>query len=182
MKYNIGDTVFLKGEVIGFNTDYSNPYHVEFEDGTDDWIFEYDLVDEVKDYDKGLEDAWELAKKICYGMTHITFGELKEIFGLPNNIGGNAEILCKLTPQEAFAKIKAYEEAKDGIKVGDVVYADDSAEEYGVVTMIHQGLVYVLWFDGSSGAECRLEELHKVGRSVNDKVRQLLDELKEGAE
>lgn len=53
-------------------------------------------------YNKGLNDAWELAKEMIA------------------NLDGY-EILSSYTPQEAIAKLKAYEEAQDEIKVGDVV-------------------------------------------------------------
>ena len=66
-------------------------------------------------YEKGLEDAWELAKKIQYELSRH---QLKEIFGTDNE----ASILSDAyTPQEALAKLEAYEKEQAEIKVGDVL-------------------------------------------------------------
>ena len=79
----------------------------------------YELIQEAYEYseayNKGLQDAWELARKISV---------------LPTRGGMDDEgtfifddVLIELTPQEALAKMKAYE--AQTIKVGDVVeFAD----------------------------------------------------------
>ena len=180
MKYNIGDTVFLKGKVVGFNRDYDYPYHVEFSDGTDDWMDEYDLVDEVKDYNKGLEDAWELAKKLILNETEYdSFGYhgVKVIFKkLPY------EVFRDMTPQEAFARIEEHEERKreifkDEYDVGDVAKTKDG--KLCVVSSIAKDAVYVLTYaDGSServGCHEAKSYLTKTGRKMD--IRSLLDEL-----
>ena len=75
------------------------------------------------EYERGLKDAWELAKKIVLpvyndGYTPI---DLKEIF----DSSSHNTIMYSLTPQEALAKVKEYEKKKEEEaakpKLGDVV-------------------------------------------------------------
>ena len=83
-------------------------------------------IDAYKEaYNKGLEDGrnevWELTKKLWYSGTH----KCKEIFGYEFSI----DIIEHFTPQEAIAKLEAYEKEQAEIKVGDVVvYGDKEVE------------------------------------------------------
>lgn len=81
-------------------------------------------------YDKGLADAWELAKKFWY----LGNRECKKIFGFEFSI----DILEHFTPQEALAKLKAYEDRK--IEVGDVVEIKDDFDKkfFGVVVSVEE--------------------------------------------
>lgn len=79
-----------------------------------------DMVQKDNDrYNQGLQDAWELAKKIAMEKSNGGFDsyEIADIFGF-NDMDA---IFMSYTPQEALAKLKAYEEAQEEIKVGDVV-------------------------------------------------------------
>ena len=74
-------------------------------------------VDEA--YQRGLDDAWEAARKICLGKEDggISNGELLEIF----KVGSDYTALKKYSASEVIEKLKAYEEkqkADDEIKVG----------------------------------------------------------------
>lgn len=74
--------------------------------------------EEVKEaYDKGLNDAWELAGRLAKPVEYDGYSrsEIKQIWGTAEY----EEVLLS-TPQEALAKLKAYEEAHK-IKVGDIV-------------------------------------------------------------
>lgn len=91
-------------------------------------------------YNRGLNDAWNLAKKIKLGGNKDSLSalNLKTIFG---TVSINS-IFNTYTPQEALAKIEAYEKEQKEIKVGDVVYVpavntEDEKEDYGVVTNIY---------------------------------------------
>lgn len=77
-----------------------------------------ELIDELKkaEYNKGLNDAWKLARKIA---DIVLPSERAEIFGYVVNEITVVDILRDFTPQEALAKLKAYEDNK--IEVGDVV-------------------------------------------------------------
>ncbi len=65
-----------------------------------------------KAYNTGLNDAWELARKL----NDMKWEELEKIFVISDSF---YEIIRTFTPQEALAKLKAYEETQ--IEVGDVV-------------------------------------------------------------
>ena len=68
----------------------------------------------------GRSEVWELAKKLVLLDSSIGW----EIFGTCRVL----EALENFTPQEALAKLEAYEKEQAEIKVGDVVehYIDDS--------------------------------------------------------
>ena len=77
------------------------------------------------EYNKGLNDAWELVKKIVLKAEKggLNYNDFKNIFG----VGDYVSVLEEFTPQEALAKLKAYEEAQ--IEVGDVVAWTDFADD-----------------------------------------------------
>jgi hypothetical protein len=86
----------------------------ELEELNSDYINENfgELQDEA--YQRGLEDAWEAARKIAL-MDTETSENVTGYFGL-------FRIMENLTPMQAIAKLKAYEEKqKYSIEVGDEV-------------------------------------------------------------
>lgn len=83
-------------------------------------------------YNKGLNDAWELAKKI----TNETFDYREKIFGY----GYNSDVFSKFTPQTALEKIKANE-----IIIGDIVKVIDDSIRIAIVTQIMSRYVNVLF-------------------------------------
>lgn len=101
-------------------------------------------------YEKGLNDAWELARKL----------ELNECDG-----GFSSDTIAKafgctvydtfrlFTPKQAIAKIEAYEKSQQ-IQVGDVVKVRTGAgsEHLGVVTQItaNQNCACIVYADGST--------------------------------
>ena len=120
-------------------------------------------------YEKGLNDAWELVKKIC-GMTRQ---DLYEIFKIEDAY--LADILDDNTYQEAIAKIEAYEESK-AIKVGDVVFNAredvkaviiDSAIAEGTWQVYTEDCCVELW------KEC---EFKKIGRTVD--IENLIEQIR----
>ena len=78
----------------------------------------------TKAYEQGLNDAWELAKRI----SSKSIDALVEMFDTDNKYW----IFRDFTPQEAIARLKAYEEAHIKIEVGDVVF-NDREEVRGIV-------------------------------------------------
>lgn len=139
----------------------------EYAEGVKEGLNSFDC--EVKKaYDKGLQDAWELARKTYNFSCNI----LKEIYGVD---GGFYDLIKNYTPQEALEILEAYEKSKQ-IQVGDVVYADDEPDSFGVVTWINEKLVYVMWDDGSCGDETNIEELHKTGRHID--ISNLLEQIR----
>ena len=126
MKYKVGDIVRTITDVddfgveafpagtIGKITEVSEiqtpPYRVEAL--RDYWWYSEDmleLVETEKTYEQGLNDAWELIKKT----EEMSDDDYYTCFGESVYDG-----ITALTPQEALAKLKAYEER---IEVGDVV-------------------------------------------------------------
>lgn len=102
-------------------------------------------------YERGLNEAWEAAKKIVDipirgGLTRM---ELEELFGC-----GDCRIAMQQnTASEALAKLRDYEEKKkaedEAVKVGDEV---TDGKFVGVVTRIESTALYVVMSDGSSSA------------------------------
>lgn len=82
---------------------------------------------EEASYEKGLNDGWECAKKICLTKRNGGIGvdSVKKIFKTAD-IG---EIMKNFSPQEAIEKLKAREE-KQEIQVGDVVSIDCKVGEH----------------------------------------------------
>lgn len=109
------DTVFIQCYKEGFDDGYKdgtqNPSSVGFDHG----------------YERGLNDAWECARKIASMPTDVT-EPLFNQFGLHN-------IMANVSPFEAIAKIKKYEENEQKIKVGDIVTVGGGTEEF-IVTWV----------------------------------------------
>ena len=75
-------------------------------------IRDYTPKDVDEAYQRGLDDAWECARKIAYG---ALWGELLEKTGH----ACASEVLDAYSVQEAIAKIAEYEKQKNVIKIGD---------------------------------------------------------------
>lgn len=164
--FNIGDKVFLECEVCRIDKS-DNTYRLKHKD----WEGEYSITSFVKDkalhptdeaYNKGLDDAWELAKKIVLPdhLGGYTVDELKDIFG-KNTF---ASLMNTFSPQEALAKVKAYADERNEIKVGDVVTVKDSIFEHEtIVTKVSGHVIYRLFKDGSSNSYAT-KDLVKTGK------------------
>lgn len=129
-----------------------------------------ELLTEAKqdDYNKGLNDAWELAKKIFA----LKGKEFDDVFGYVEF----SDVFHYNTPQQALAKLEAYEKGQEEIKVGDVVYADDEPDSFGVVTYMDSERLYITWDDGSSGKEFDWSDIHKTGRHID--IEHLLEQIR----
>jgi len=98
----------------------TSDYVHNLEELNSDYINEYygELQDEA--YQRGLEDAWEAARRIVVDTDHggLALGTLSGIFGTQSY----SYIMRENTVQEAIDKIKAYEDKhSDRIEVGDEV-------------------------------------------------------------
>lgn len=107
------------------------------QEGKEYGLDESDMREAVS-YQKGLDDAWEAARKIVCD-EDFSMNELYKIF----RKGSSDEILMDFTATEALERIKAYEKEKqkadDEIKVGDevicnghkfIVFATETEERY----------------------------------------------------
>ena len=150
MKY-----IIESNDVIGYTPKYAmlfgDGYMIQpledLEELNSDYINEHygELQDEA--YQRGLEDAWEAAKKLFSSMAD---SDIEKAFPIEWNNGG-FKALMNLQPQEAIAKLKAYEDKNsDRIEVGDEVRTRDGAPSHTfLVTKVIDSHVYGISDDGS---------------------------------
>lgn len=164
-KYKIGDKVYLECEVSKIDMS-DNTYRLKYEDYMDEHSSTYSVTDKVlhpadESYSKGLNDAWELAKKIIIQPDDggYTAQELEELFRtiVPS------EVFAAFTPQEALAKVKEYEDKCNEIKKGDVVKLIGSTHE-AIVTRVSVTSLYFLFKDGSCGSLSAKEDFEKTSK------------------
>lgn len=135
------------------------------------------MKNENKTYEQGLTDAWEVLRKL----QKMPCTEFYKLFPCCEGMGNAiTELIRRMTPAEAIAKIKAYEDKQKEIKVGDEVTENDDTSKRGVVTYLtgNGNLYNVLWDDGLS---CRYykKEIKKTGRRF-PQIEELLKAMKEG--
>lgn len=115
----------------------------------------------------GLFEAWELMKKIAFAQDpHV----MVDIFGAMTF----GEILLKNTPQEAIAKLKAHEEEKYRIHVGDEVVSKNSSIKF-IVTNIDDETVTMLSSDGQCAITHAIESFKRTGKRFD--IQTILKEL-----
>lgn len=121
-------------------------------------------------YQKGLEDAWKVAKRICITADNggLNSEELKEIF----DTYSTSRILNNFTVTEAMEKLKEYEEG--GFRVGDIVAG--VTHHRGVVVKVNEFGCNVLWENGDTGFHSH-RDLDKVNEFTLD-VNLILNEIK----
>ena len=127
--------VIAREDLEELNSDYINEHYGQMQDeayqkGINDGSL--DVKQRVEGaYQRGLEDAWEAAKKLFSSMAD---SDIEKAFPIEWNNGG-FKALMNLQPQEAIAKLKAYEDKqKDRIEVGDIVerYIDGKLDSKGI--------------------------------------------------
>lgn len=125
-------------------------------------------------YERGLNDAWECARKLILD-TGYCATQLQSIFGDKNE----HYILKTLTPTEAIAKIKEYEEKQkqtdDEIKVGDEVKHD--GEQIGVVTQVDK-YGYQIMDSRGEGGRWITDDIKKTGRHF-PQIAEVLQQMQE---
>lgn len=124
-----------------------------------------------KTYSDGLNDAWELARKIVMGEEDGGFDsqEVIDVFGKSRYYS-----FKDFTAEEALAKIESYEKEKE-IKVNDIVKVKGE-RGLGIVTAVcPTGIIYVLWDDGGCGdyEPCELEKTGRTAEGLADLLRQI---------
>ena len=138
------------------------------EELTADYINEHfgDLQDTA--YQKGLEDAWDAAKKI------VTWPDRSLVNSDTFDLDPGESIFTKYSASEAIERLKSYED--DKIKRGDIVNIkgcsnDDSP---GVVTKVWKDNCYIMWGDGSGGTWSK-DSVVKTGKHID--VDKFLEEI-----
>lgn len=115
-----------------------------------------------KSYIDGLNDAWENARKVEVSPTEggFTVDEVHKIFG---DMGTN-EVLCNYNGFEAAAKIKAYEEEKNKIHLGDEVFSY-AFNDKGIVIKISSNNIITIVCDKISSISTSIDKVYKTGKS-----------------
>lgn len=107
----------------------------------------------MKTYEDGLNDAWEVFRRLEY---ELTSAERVEFFGYYSPY----DIIGTCTPQEIIKRLEKYDE----IKVGDEVEYISTSDR-GVVEHISKftQTISVMWDNGSIG-EASIKKFKKTGR------------------
>lgn len=165
MKYKKGDKFIVEVEDASGITWYTlkGGFHT-----CDAVLDSYEHYDESAAYQRGLNDAWETARKIANSPGKGGFPELYSIFGSYSS----SAVLNGLKATEAIAKIRAYEEAQE-IHAGDEV---SSCRGDWVVCKRDGVLAYGLDTEWVKHVE-ELSKLKKTGRSFPE-VAALLEKIK----
>jgi len=129
-------------------------------------------MEKVKEeaYQKGLNDAWEAARKIVCLISDggFTTDVLDSIFGSQSY----QSIMAKYSASDAIEKISKYKPVQT--QIGDEVEADFGI---GMVTKPLEGGAYIMWEDGSFGSHTA-NEFKLTGRHSSELV-EILRKMKE---
>jgi hypothetical protein len=164
-------------------------YNCGYQRGYEDWKkavneqaekITYTDIDEA--YQRGLEDAWECARKLMLSREHggLSSEVITEIFNFNNFLEGSYDVLKNYPVQQVMQKIKDYEERQtEEIKVGDEVEVGSCI---GIVTRHkpNTDTCYVLYRDGSCG-EIDVEDCKKTGNH-SVKLDQWLEQMRKESE
>ena len=188
-KQTIEQTVGLcKEAMTNVRNAYDRGYKQGFKDG-EDIEQKNGAVTKVEvakmEYERGLNDAWEAARKImlCKSKGGLGYEVVLKIFQQANITGTeHFDILHEWPASEAVAKIKKYEEkqkeSEKEFKIGDEVITYDRKF---VVLGIDSGEWYNLWCldDGLTYDNICSKNLTKTGRSF-PQLAELFKQMKEG--
>lgn len=124
-----------------------------------------------KSYEDGLNEGWAYARKVVIkpSVGGFTVGALDEIFGNgetgedPMCLAPDA-ILSNYNGFEAAAKIKAYEEEKNKIHIGDEVFSY-AFNDRGIVTKIGSNNIITIVCDKISSISTSIDKVYKTGKS-----------------
>ena len=175
MKYKVGDIVRTNGTTrplgVVIKIEYGDnefPYKVRDKDG--EFWYSEDMLEPIKTYEQGLNDAWELVIKL-YDMKYV---ELGKIFGIWDSF---YEIIRNCTPQQALAKLKAYEKAQK-IEVGDVVETTDLVDVFRGIVLDDDGLdCYIVMDENGSVNATRKTDVRKTGKHID--ITGILGQIRE---
>lgn len=145
------------------------------------------LVEELQEreynrgYEKGMEDCWEMVKKLYLSGYGLAYSDLTKIF-----VDWDFEtILTSNSAKEAKEKIDNYIKEKSEFHVGDEVRRKDGSSIKGVIIRIKPGdycPVYCVIFEnaytGSYDENTVRFKFNKTGRHF-DEVKELFKKMKE---
>lgn len=184
-KYKVGDSVWVKETIEDLDI-IDNSYFMGCEKGG--WFGEDDILGKTDEssakllleagrsdcYKAGMREAWKLALELRY----MDYSDKLEIFGLKRDERDKwGEIMENYTPQEVKAKIKAWEKAKEEIKVGDVCECRANGNIYRAVCLRIENNKGMFLYDDVS-VSGRLENLfdwEKTGRHID--IQSVLEQI-----
>jgi hypothetical protein len=160
-----------------------------YDKGYEDCRYKIDLGKVKNDafddgYKCGLADAWEAARKIH----RMPDGDILDLF--PDcyaSVCTAAQVILKYDASEVIAKIKAWEDGKQEIKIGDEVGYYGVADEHGnvcysgIVLEIRKGDYLVMEKDGKTYALKKKLVMSKTGRHFPE-IATVLEKMKERQE
>ena len=114
-------------------------------------------------FDRGCNEAWELARKIAPTAGGLSSSELIEIF----NSFLSRDILSENTYPEAAAKVAEWEKAKEEIKRGDEVEKNDLRDVRFIVTFTNGKLMSGVTQSGLVFSNEKTKDWHKTGRHID---------------
>ena len=161
--YKVGDEVFVKARVDDVRDGYVRVYAQGY--GAHNFHENFAGL-ETKPYERGLADAWELAKRLFA----FELDERENMLGYQSM----KAILEDLTPEYVMDKIEAYEKEKL-IKVGDVVECNGFK---GVVLHIFRsGSLNIVYENGIIETLTSVQECEKIGKHID--IESLLRQIGE---
>lgn len=156
------------------NSDYINEHYGQLQDeaykkGLHDGESKCGYCNE---YQRGLDDAWEAARKIAQQWEEDTDTEHRLVIDDSISVTLNS-----MSANEAITKLKAYEEQNtaDEIKVGDVVKIKYSDKHTFVVTKVSDESVWGVDADGSWNYWA-INEVIKTGRHFD--IESILEDMR----
>ena len=164
------DSPFIEGELYrikGFKS-------LVFDEFGLDKLDKYYPVPTTTEYDEGYVDGKETgmgeAWKIALNLYLIAFSDRLDIFNLENDGKDKlVEIMEKFTPQQAKAKIEAWEKSKEEIKVGDVCKRKNIGNQssFAICTKTDGWRGYFLYSDGSASlVKEKLRNWERTGKRI----------------
>lgn len=170
-KYKAGDKFVLEiGQKI--HNAGSGQYVIR---NSDNSITTGKMLSYLERLDMTANEAWELAKKLVYKehMGGFSDEEMFDIFGYQTV----KEIFDYFTPQQAKAKIEAWEKSKEEIKVGDVCRCEINKNVYFAVCVKRKDDQGIFLYDDASCSD-RMESLDdwtKTNRHID--IQSVLEQI-----
>lgn len=182
-EYEQRATKMIMSTIEGVKAQIRKAYNKGYEDGKADTPFTDTEEAEKKAYNRGLNDAWEVIKKITKddSVGGYSIEMMQELFGQTCVY----DITHNYTPEEAIAKIREYEDKQKQdaeIKVGDEVitkYKDHAVAVRDTYYIGEDREPFTLVWFGTHMSSCPVNELVKTGRHFP--IAEVLAELR-GAE
>ena len=169
MKYKVGDEVLVKAKIVSGKiiANTKNCYRVSI--GSSYFDISEDSIIPIPDMTA--EEAWDVARKI----ETMRSDTLLEIFGIKNIY----YVMHDISPQQAKAKIEAWEQEKN-IRVGDEVISKKEtyrSEERGLVVCINSVSQIGVNYPGNEFVWYGKDAIKKTGRHIDfDKILEQIGE------